>query len=414
MFNVSSFIQYHRTNQGLSQRDLTDGICSISYLSKIENDTIEPSQDLFNMLCERLGVSLESFNKMTNHAIEDEIMWLYKLISKKNFNEANSYYQSLKTQLTPFHHERIIHLFKLIELYYFIETKDDRVNHYETDDLLQMEASFVEEKRYYFLKIKGVYYIHLAYPHQAILYLIDAEQVLTRYAMKDPDLYYLIAATYTRLSEPARSNHYCQIAKEQYINVFMYPRITDCYVMFGINYTLLQAFDIAERYFFQVLNSRPMMDSDHVTANVQYNIGFMYCEKQEWKQALNYLHQALSGFHSAFEKLHCVQMIAKAYHHLQENDEAMSYIECGKQLSSQTGDQKILCLLWLLEHQIYDTLHTTQFINEAEQYWLNYLVERGENRTLKQLYFFLSESLVNQNRHSEAITYYNKLMQLGI
>ncbi|MET3683917.1 transcriptional regulator with XRE-family HTH domain [Alkalibacillus flavidus] len=414
MFNTSSFIQYHRTKQGLSQKQLATGICSISYLSKIENKIIEPSQSVFESLCERLGIPAHSIESASGSDIEDDIETLYKLITKKNFTEAHDLYETIQATLSPFHHDDVQHFFKLIELYYLIETKSDRVTNYAIDNLFNIQSSFQNKKRYYFYKIIGIYYIHLAYPHQAIVHFIEAENVLDEYGLNDPDLYYLIAATYTRLYEPSRSNHYCQIAKEQFINTFLYPKITDCYILFGINYTLLQAFDIAEHYFFQVLNSRPMMDSERVTANLQYNIAYLYIEKEDWDKALTYLTSAYEGFNTSYEKLRCLQLFAKIHYHLQEYDTAISYINQGETLSQQIGDQKIRCLLWMLTHEINQTVATNTFLLEAKQQWIPYLVQRGENRTLKELYILMAESLMAQQNHRDAITYYEKILKLGI
>lgn len=50
-------IRLLRTKQKIKQLELAQGICSVSYLSKVENDTILPSEDIKRLLLDRLGIN---------------------------------------------------------------------------------------------------------------------------------------------------------------------------------------------------------------------------------------------------------------------------------------------------------------------------------------------------------------------
>lgn len=49
-------IYRERKRRNWSQEGLCKGICTVSYLSKIENGKAEPSEDIVRMLLERLGL----------------------------------------------------------------------------------------------------------------------------------------------------------------------------------------------------------------------------------------------------------------------------------------------------------------------------------------------------------------------
>lgn len=49
-------IKYHRQMQGLKQDDLAIGICTASYLSRIENEVVIADENVYTMLFERLGI----------------------------------------------------------------------------------------------------------------------------------------------------------------------------------------------------------------------------------------------------------------------------------------------------------------------------------------------------------------------
>jgi len=50
-------IKFYREKNGITQGKLAKGICSIPYLSKIENNKTIPSEEVLHLLCERLGIS---------------------------------------------------------------------------------------------------------------------------------------------------------------------------------------------------------------------------------------------------------------------------------------------------------------------------------------------------------------------
>ncbi|NQD67585.1 helix-turn-helix transcriptional regulator, partial [Bacillus haikouensis] len=55
--NIGSKIRFHRQKRNLTQEELSKGIISVSYLSKLENNQVTPSDDIIQLICKRLGVS---------------------------------------------------------------------------------------------------------------------------------------------------------------------------------------------------------------------------------------------------------------------------------------------------------------------------------------------------------------------
>ncbi|WP_226535515.1 helix-turn-helix domain-containing protein [Fictibacillus halophilus] len=54
--NLNEQIRYYRNSLNLSQTALASGICSVSYLSKIENGLTKPSDEIYSLLFYRLGL----------------------------------------------------------------------------------------------------------------------------------------------------------------------------------------------------------------------------------------------------------------------------------------------------------------------------------------------------------------------
>ncbi|WP_188207831.1 helix-turn-helix domain-containing protein [Alkalibacillus aidingensis] len=409
MLNLGTLIQYYRTKKGVTQKELANGICSISYLSKIENGSIEPRDDVIKELCERLDVPFERLTSI-NHEIDDEILNVYKLLTKKNYQAAQRLLNELKQIITPFHSAKTQNFFKLIEFYYLIEYRQTEELDQRVDDLLSLEEQFHEEHLYFFYKIIGMYYNFKASPNQAINYLRSAENLLEQLSVKDPTIYYLLAVTYTSMDRPAYSNHYCQLAKELFISEFLYPKVTDCYILFGINYTLLKVYDLAESFFRQVLNSKPMMDADLVNGWVKHNLGFLYSEKGDWHLALQTLKEALDEESHLNDQLTTTYLIAKVYYYMQENEMASEYINKGERLSLQLNNTKLTYKLEMLRYLVNDTYTETEFREKAFNLWIPYFKRTGDFRSLKETLKYIAKSFEKSGDYKQANQYFKKIL----
>ncbi|WP_138417109.1 helix-turn-helix domain-containing protein [Aquibacillus sediminis] len=70
------FIKLHRKNANMTQDQLSLGICSVSYLSKIENNDVIPSEQIRSLLFSRLGMNQESsFEEETETLHHDLTAW---------------------------------------------------------------------------------------------------------------------------------------------------------------------------------------------------------------------------------------------------------------------------------------------------------------------------------------------------
>ena len=69
---TGSFIARERLARNWSQQGLCRGICSVSYLSKIESGRAEPSEEILNLLFERMGISHNAAEERRVRTLCDE------------------------------------------------------------------------------------------------------------------------------------------------------------------------------------------------------------------------------------------------------------------------------------------------------------------------------------------------------
>lgn len=69
MFTVGQVVKKERVQSRITQEELSDGICTPSYLSRLENGQVNPSPEIVKLLLERLG---KDYNKYITYKSEYE------------------------------------------------------------------------------------------------------------------------------------------------------------------------------------------------------------------------------------------------------------------------------------------------------------------------------------------------------
>lgn len=101
-YNVGDIIRLTRQSIGMSQEDLSDGICSVQTLSRIENGKVSVKRDTYQKLMERMGrngqknysiLALEEFDTL------EMMRKTNNLIFRREYREAEIYLEKLKVVL---------------------------------------------------------------------------------------------------------------------------------------------------------------------------------------------------------------------------------------------------------------------------------------------------------------------------
>src|SRR5699024_11309844 len=88
---IGALIKMTRINKGMTQEELAEGIASMSYLSKIENEHATASSEVINMLCTRLGIQLDKRNDETiDETLQTWYGMLFEGTDKENRSEEHT------------------------------------------------------------------------------------------------------------------------------------------------------------------------------------------------------------------------------------------------------------------------------------------------------------------------------------
>lgn len=80
---IGSIVRLNRIKKNMNQKELAKGICVPSYLSRIENGELLPSEDVISILFDRLGLKYNDDDEF----IEDGLQEFEEFFDNLNFNE---------------------------------------------------------------------------------------------------------------------------------------------------------------------------------------------------------------------------------------------------------------------------------------------------------------------------------------
>ncbi|MCH4887024.1 helix-turn-helix transcriptional regulator [Acidaminobacter sp. JC074] len=89
---IGAIIKKHRLDQNLSQASLCEGICAVSYLSKIETGHVNANKEIIDLLLNRLGLEMSKVSDKLESKIDD----LFTEAYYGRFDEMHHIYKELK------------------------------------------------------------------------------------------------------------------------------------------------------------------------------------------------------------------------------------------------------------------------------------------------------------------------------
>ncbi len=289
---ISLLIHNKRIEKGYSLESLSKGICSVSYLSKLENGTITIKEDIVDLLLKKLDLNInDDLGKLSTKVDSFYNSFTLFIIDQVNFFTDKEINTLLNSRLF---------LDALIIKAWQSESNIDELAYYEK------YFSFRQKKRYYQI---------LVYENKK-----DYDELLANFP--EIDTYAIIAQSLYRKGAYTRSIpyfiYYFELACKQcdvdnMINA-----------QFGLGNVYACLFDM-ETCIKEYDNTIKLIGSNYsyLKNYIYYNIGATYTELEEYDKALEYLNKVEDNNILYYQKL------ALCYRGIKDYKKAYKALECG-------------------------------------------------------------------------------------
>ncbi|WP_026691355.1 tetratricopeptide repeat protein [Alteribacter aurantiacus] len=407
--NIGKFVLQKRIEKGLTQEELVSGICSITYLSKLENNKLEGSEEITGLLLERIGVDLYNIEELTSQFKQD-CNHLYNAINDMNVEEAERYFQKV------FSYESVImdtelHIYiRLLSLRYYLFTKDPRA--YEcVENLKKYKKTFDTDQLFYFHYFQGIYLIQQSSLNDSLREFEKAYEILQDYSLKDESVYYFLALCYSRLKKVRLAIFFSEKAVGYFQQIFNYKRVIDIHIILGINYTRVKKYQEALDLYDHIGRLALNYKDYRLLSSIYHNVAYTHSKLKDHNKAIHYYKESLKYKDKEDQSyVNTIYYLAKEYLNVQSAIEADKQLEQGLGLSVEKNVgmyYKLFILRLNNGGEVKD--QDLQFI---ESKVIPYLYENGDFQTLKEAYALISGVYEDQNKYKKANEYLKKLVTL--
>ncbi|OZU88627.1 hypothetical protein CIL03_10035 [Virgibacillus indicus] len=280
-------IKHLRIKKNMNQQDLSNGICSISYLSKIENNVVKPNREIIDLLCKKIGISLHELQTEEELLLKMkcELTELNHLIRRKEtnivfkFSEILKRYEALNSPQA--------NVIKLIFELRITLLSSDRIKS------TAIYNEIIENRDYKPNWIEPYYYLFCGLYH----YMIDSlEQALSFYKKAEKgvqankeEVYYQLALVYSRLGNFSLSTLYLIRAYDIFVKKMDYELCTNCNLLLGINYRKMGELQKSKENYFKITqNLSPKRDKETL-GKVHHNLGLIYSDEGDSTKSIFFI-----------------------------------------------------------------------------------------------------------------------------
>lgn len=312
-----SLIKYHRERLGITQRELCQGICVVSHLSKIENNRVEASPEIIEELFKKLGIRYYNDSGFLNRNQEK----IDKFFTNLNFyRETNYILAEMSKDRDKLLNSPLIIDYLLLGGF----ASRDQAN-IERLSELQIYMNNYQEGWFYLLQAQSI--------------SKEKESINRELVMKSHGFLRNSFSLFVLMQLELNHGNFNKVIElgPEIINLALIEgnamAIAKVNLLMGNAYAAQNLPDLMRNYYKRAKNILIDLNRKDLIASIEYNIGATYFESGEYEKALYYLNKVEKentvDNHTDFLLYHKLGLL---HLRLNNGDRAADYIEKAKEI----------------------------------------------------------------------------------
>ncbi|WP_318614710.1 tetratricopeptide repeat protein [Sporosarcina sp. YIM B06819] len=417
---VGHLIRAERIKQDMKQLVLAKGICTPSYLSKIERNLIFPSEDIVVLLFNRLGIDpskLQKNDQQIEIDFEKMLEATYKeVITNRDENFTKQKLEYLEQHSPLFENQSLYYSYLLILLRFRINLGTNlHERKKEIEDLEALSKDFNPRQMYLYTINKAIYHYYTESRNKSIEYFEDVlllVEDLPLETWEKAELNYMVGVVYTADSRIFTTIDYIRSALDYFRENFSMKRVLDCYILIGITRKKREQFPEALESYLKAMQICDEFNLHDEKGIVYHNIGSLYGTMGNSEDAILYYKKSIkyrTEKDSPFISILClVTEYSKINNHQFVND----WCDKGLTLISQLKNNNFTS--YYHHFMFFKSLHSEQglsdkIIEEAIEYFK--LIE--DYQYVHKYSIALAEWYYNNRKYKLSSIYYQEANRYG-
>lgn len=404
-------IRYYRNRKNLTQEQLAQGICSVSYLSKFENGNSDASEDIIRHLCHRLDISYETVDNQEDIEKTKELLddW-YQEIKKKKLESAQEQQESLKEKVKSLEVPEVSLRYDLFKMRFLLASRKIEETKPLMELIYQLKEHFTKELEYYFYNFVGIYHFAINDLHTSLNYQKEAEKITNEIPLKDTtiaELYYQLGLLNSHLYLISSSLQYTYKALSIFDKDYNLERSSDCHILLGIGNHRIRNYEQSEFHYQSVLKLTNSTGNQHTKKIIYNNLGYLNSSQGKSENAIEFYKKSLNISHKFIKARF---LIAKEYYKLEDAQKTKEWIQPGIKLSQEQMDKDYSFHFKILQLRVTNTF-TVEYEMLLKNKAIPYFKEKHKWDHVAEYTEYLADYYFSNSQYKNAGLYYQQTIQ---
>ena len=409
LIEIGSFIKLQRTKQEMTLNELSEGIVSVSYLSKIENQKTQASPDIIQLLCNRLGI--ENDNSQEEQIKEKCNRWYSMLFEVNNKEEIITTYKEIQEMLDKNLSNSLL-MFEIHKIRYYLimENFDEALK--KINELSEIASTFDSLQQFYWFKFKGNYYSTASDFQQALQMYKLAEEKINRIDITEEetaDLQYTISVTHSKLRNTLESIDYANRSLEIFMKQYNFQRCAQCHIILGISYRRIKMHDRAIKNYNLAKHLGELNKDKQIIQLTNLNLGYLYSVIAETNEAISFYEKVANDEEVNLEqRLIAITSIIKEFYNIDKINEVRVAIVKAQNILDLAKDKGYSKLYSYIIHTFeYATNgENDRFVSFVKDKFIPFLKNHSDHANLVFYSTMLARHFEEQYKYKDAVKYY--------
>ena len=411
--DYGKLVFYFRTKNELTQQELSLGICSITYLSKVENSKINPNQETLALLLNRLDIDISEVNSSTKCIARNLELWYQAILQREKRGAVDEYKKSIDKDIENVHSTDLIFYYYLVNLRYNLHKKNLKEIESNLETLHKSKEKLNSHQKAYFEYFSGIFDCTIKSDFQKglkrfenlIPFFNDSQH-------EDPEFFFHLSLTYTNTYNTRIAITYGEMALSIFNNKLLFKRSLECQLLLGVNYGRLKEFSKATEIFKQIKDAASGLNDEGMKIKSLHNLGYMNRMMKNYNESIHYYSEVLNHIDSQTETyLNVIIELASVLKENKQDRDALKWVNhiLNDKEKSESISDKIIQLS-IIKYQILG--REVELIDYLERIALPKFTELNKVGLLTNYYETLGKSYKKLNQYKKSSYYFEQCLQL--
>lgn len=412
---VGHVIRAERVRQNMKQIVLAKGICTPSYLSKIERNMINPSEEVVELLMERLGMDPSKFQSPIESDFEQKFAKRLKdtyrsVVTKRDKSYTKEQLDLLVNENPVFYDQSLYYTYLLIVFRFKLILGQDIEQRWNDLAVLdEFVSNFDEHQMYLYTLNKALLFYSSGKLGKAVENFEVVSEIVCNLYLEEweqAELDYILGVAYTADIRIFHSIEHIRKALTYFREQFAMKRVLECYVLLGITYKKTEQYQEA----FDAYSKAQQLCEDFNLENekglVYHNLGSLNSILGNKEEAIGYYLKSMQSKEYIINPFLIIFCLVVEYSKSKEIEKVIEWTNKGIILFEEKQDKRHITYYYHLKFYYFLYCDENPDVKIAIEI-IDYFKELDDHRNVQKYCTALAEWYY-MNRKYKLSSYYFK------